>query len=62
MQRHKIKAVRGYKKPRAIAGRSSIISPNRLQRELTVDALNKVWVTDITYIPTWQGWLSVLPS
>ena len=53
----KIKAVRRYKKPRAIAGRPSIISPNRLQREFTVDGPSKVWVTDITYIRTWQGWL-----
>lgn len=57
MQRHKIRAVRGYKKPRSIAGRPSIIAPNHLQREFTVDAPNKVWVTDITYIRTWQGWL-----
>ena len=57
MRRHKIKAVRGYKAPRAIAGRPSIIAPNHLQREFTVDAPNKVWVTDITYIRTWQGWL-----
>lgn len=57
MHRHKIKAVRGYKKPRAIAGRPSIIAPKHLQREFTVDAPNKVWVTDITYIRTWQGWL-----
>lgn len=57
MQHHKIKAVRGYKKPRAIAGRPSIIAPNHLQREFTVDAPNKVWVTDITYIRTWQSWL-----
>ena len=49
--------VRGYKRPRAIAGRPSIIAPNHLQREFTVDAPNKVWVTDITYIRTWQGWL-----
>lgn len=57
MQRHKIKAVRGYKKPRAIAGRPSIIAPNHLQREVTVGEPNKVWVTDISYIRTWQGWL-----
>lgn len=52
-----IKPVRGYKKPRSIAGRPSIIAPNRLQRQFTVDAPNTVWVTDITYIRTWQGWL-----
>jgi len=57
MQHHKIKAIRGYKNPRAIAGRPSIIAPNHLQREFKVDVPNKVWVTDITYIRTWQGWL-----
>ncbi|MFB9984683.1 IS3 family transposase [Mesorhizobium kowhaii] len=31
------------------------LPPNRLQREFTVDAANKVWVTDITYVRTWQG-------
>jgi len=57
MRNHKIKAVRGYKAPRHIAGRPSIIAPNHVQREFTVDTPNKVWVTDITYIRTWQGWL-----
>lgn len=57
MAKNGIKPVRGYKKPRSIAGRPSIIAPNRLQRVFTVDAPNKVWVTDITYIRTWQGWL-----
>lgn len=57
MRENGIKPVRGYKRPRTIAGRPSIIAPNRLQREFTVEAANKVWVTDITYIRTWQGWL-----
>ena len=57
MRAHKIKALRGYKAPRPIKGRPSIIAPNRLNRAFTVDAPNKVWVTDITYIRTWQGWL-----
>ena len=38
MRRNKIKAIRGYKSPRAIAGRPSIIAPNHLQRAFTVDA------------------------
>lgn len=50
MRANKIKAVRGYKSPRPIAGRPSIISPNRLNREFTVSAPNQVWVTDITYM------------
>jgi putative transposase len=57
MRAHKIKALRGYKAPRAIAGRPSIIAPNRLQREFTVAQPDIAWVTDITYIRTWQGWL-----
>lgn len=31
--------------------------PNILQRQFTVTRRNKAWVTDITYIRTWQGWL-----
>jgi len=57
MRINKIKAIRGYKAPRVIAGRPSIITANRLQREFTVDQPDRVWVTDITYIRTWQGWL-----
>jgi putative transposase len=57
MRTNKIKAIRGYKAPRPIAGRPSILSPNRLNREFTVSAPNQAWVTDITYIRTWQGWL-----
>ena len=57
MQINRIRAIRGYKAHRRITGRPSIISPNRLQREFTVDARDKAWVTDITYIRTWQGWL-----
>ena len=57
MRLHKIKALRGYKAPRAIAGRPSIIAPNKLQRAFTVEQPDSVWVTDITYSRTWQGWL-----
>lgn len=57
MKAHKIKALRGYKAPRAIAGRPSIIASNKLDREFTVDRPDAVWVTDITYLRTWQGWL-----
>lgn len=57
MKEHSIKALRGYKAPRIIRGRPSIIAPNTLDREFTVDLPDKAWVTDITYIRTWQGWL-----
>ncbi|WP_204313173.1 MULTISPECIES: IS3 family transposase [Klebsiella] len=57
MQLNRVKAVRGYKAPRRIAGRPSVVAPNRVQRQFTVVRANQVWVTDITYIRTWQGWL-----
>lgn len=57
MRAHRLKAQRGYKAPRPIAGRPSLLAPNHLNREFTVDQPDKAWVTDITYIRTWQGWL-----
>ena len=47
----------GYKKPRHLVGMPSVIAPNRLQRQFTVDRPDSAWVTDITYIRTWEGWL-----
>jgi transposase InsO family protein len=35
----------------------SIIAPNRLQRQFTVQRPDVAWVTDITYIWTGEGWL-----
>jgi transposase InsO family protein len=32
-------------------------APNHLQRQVDVPAPNRVWVTDITYIRTYEGWL-----
>lgn len=57
MKTHKIRALRGYKAPRVIHGRPSIITPNKLERAFTVERPDQAWVTDITYIRTWQGWL-----
>jgi putative transposase len=33
------------------------IAPNLLQQQFTVSAPNRVWLADITYIPTDEGWL-----
>jgi len=33
------------------------VAPNVLNREFTVEQPNEVWVTDITYVATNQGWL-----
>ncbi len=36
IQLNRIKAVRGYKAPRHIAGRRSVVAPNRVQRQFTL--------------------------
>ncbi len=36
---------------------SSILAPNRLKRQFTVDQPDRALVTDITYVRTWRGWL-----
>lgn len=33
------------------------MAPNLLKRDFSTDAPDQVWVTDITYIRTWEGWL-----
>lgn len=33
------------------------IAPNRLERDFTTSQPNEVWVADITYIWTWEGWM-----
>ena len=33
------------------------VAPNVLARSFAVGPVQQVWTTDITYIPTWQGWL-----
>lgn len=43
--------------PRGVDGRPSLIAPNKRQREFANDDPDRAWVTDITYIRTWQGWL-----
>jgi transposase InsO family protein len=35
----------------------SPIAPNLLQRDFTSPAPNRRWVSDITYVWTWAGWL-----
>ncbi len=57
MKEHGIRATRGYKMPRKVVDIASAIAPNLLQRQFDVDQPDFAWVTDITYIRTWEGWL-----
>lgn len=55
MRTNKIRAGRGYGKRRSSVTTPSASIPNVLQRNFTAAKPNKAWVTDITYIRTWQG-------
>lgn len=57
MQRAGLKAQVGYRKPRHRGGVSHVVTPNRLQRQFSPSTPNEVWVTDITFIKTHEGWL-----
>jgi putative transposase len=57
MRENNLRALHGYRTRRLPAGRLSVLIPNLLLRQFTVTRPNKVWVTDITYVRTWQGWL-----
>ncbi|WEF25933.1 IS3 family transposase [Paracoccus sp. S3-43] len=51
-----IKAQIGYKRrPGSYGGKPSVVVDNTLDRQFNVEAPDKVWVTDITYIRTQEG-------
>jgi transposase InsO family protein len=59
MQKHSIQA-RGKRRFRVLTSDSKHdlpIAPNVLDRKFSVGAPNQVWVGDLTYIPTEEGWL-----
>jgi len=58
LMRHvQLRSVRGYKRPRYKVGMPFTTAPHLLQRAFTVAHPDQVWVTDITYIRTYEGWL-----
>jgi len=58
MKQHGIVAVQHRKyRPTTDSGHSFPVAPNRLGRNFEADQRNRVWVADITYIPTDEGWL-----
>jgi putative transposase len=57
MREANLRALHGYRTRRWAVGKPSVLIPNLLQRQFTATRPNTAWVTDITYIRTWQGWL-----
>jgi transposase InsO family protein len=58
MREHGIVAVQHRKyRPTTDSKHDFPVAPNRLGRNFEADQRNRVWVADITYIPTDEGWL-----
>ena len=48
----------GYRRgPGRYRGKPAIMAENRLERQFEASIPDQVWVTDITYIATHEGWL-----
>ncbi len=55
-----IRAQRGYNKPKGMySSKPHVLIPNTLDREFQVNHPNQWWVSDITYIKTYEGFLFV---
>ena len=52
-------AVRGRKFKTTIADESALRPPDRVERNFTATRPNQLWVADLTYVATWQGFVFV---
>lgn len=57
MRLNRLKAQIGYKRRYIKGGKPSRIADNVLERDFKPDAPNTAWVSDITYIRTYEGFL-----
>jgi putative transposase len=58
MRQEKLRSQTGYRRRNSHrGGPAAVTAPNHLQRQFAVVEPNRVWVTDITYIRTYEGWL-----
>lgn len=58
MKQNGLKAQVGYKKPGYKGtGKVAVLADNHLNQDFDAQEPNQVWVTDITYVRTHEGWL-----
>jgi putative transposase len=57
MRQEGLRAQVGYRRRTYRCGRPAVVATNQLEQNFDVEAPNQVWVTDITYIRTHEGWL-----
>ncbi len=51
--------MRGKRVRTTIPDLAAVRPQNRVNRQFTANRPNQVWVSDFTYVSTWQGWLYV---
>jgi len=59
MRQHKLKAQIGYKRRYINGGKTAHVADNILDRNFNPDKPNERWVSDITYVRTYEGFLYV---
>jgi len=57
MRASHLRALRRSRRPNYRASKPAVTAPNQLQQQFSATAPDQVWVTDITYIRTHEGWL-----
>ncbi|MDU0461039.1 MAG: IS3 family transposase [Geobacteraceae bacterium] len=57
MKQEGLKAQVGYRNPRYKSGKVAVLAENHLKQDFNAQQPNQAWVTDITYIRTYEGWL-----
>ncbi len=57
MRENKLKAQIGYKRRYIKGGKLASVAGNHLDRNFSPDAPNRAWVSDITYVRTYEGFL-----
>jgi len=53
----KPKTVRSFKVVTTDSNHKLPVAPNRLKQQFSADRPDQLWLTDITYVPTAEGWL-----
>ena len=61
MRQNKLKAQIGYKRRYMKGGKTANVAGNILDRDFNPTQPNKYWVSDITYVGTYEGFLYVAP-
>lgn len=59
MRKHRIKAQIGYKRRYIKGGKTAKVAENLLNRNFNPESPNVSWVSDITYVRTYEGFLYV---